>query len=192
MAIIPEDKDWTWALEKRCDECGFDAPAIEYERVPELTRAAAARLAAALDRPDVTVRPNDSTWSPLEYVAHTRDVSRLFRHRLHVALTCTAADPAPDVVGHDPTVTVLDGLPAFTNWDQDATAVAARYNESAPASVAAQLVAAADDVAADFAAVPEADRSRAARRDNGSLFTVTEMARYFLHDLVHHVHDIRA
>ncbi|MFE3823457.1 hypothetical protein ACFXO8_35465, partial [Nocardia tengchongensis] len=31
---------------------------------------------------------------------------------------------------------------------------------------------------------------RGGLRSNGSAFTIDSMARYFLHDLVHHVHDV--
>ena len=35
MAIVPDTKDWTWVLERPCDECGFDARSAErlYVRV---------------------------------------------------------------------------------------------------------------------------------------------------------------
>jgi hypothetical protein len=26
MPVVPDDKDWTWVLARRCPECGFDAP----------------------------------------------------------------------------------------------------------------------------------------------------------------------
>ena len=33
MTIVPDDKNWTWVLERECPECGFDAPAVDVERV---------------------------------------------------------------------------------------------------------------------------------------------------------------
>ena len=27
MPIVPDDKDWTWVLERRCPQCGFHYPA---------------------------------------------------------------------------------------------------------------------------------------------------------------------
>ena len=29
--IVPDDKDWTWVLERVCPECGFDARSIDVE-----------------------------------------------------------------------------------------------------------------------------------------------------------------
>ena len=69
-----------------------------------------------LARPDAARRPEPSTWSPLEYACHVRDVCRLFEQRLRLMLTQDA--------------------PTFDNWDQDETAVADRYGEQDPATVA--------------------------------------------------------
>lgn len=42
-AIVPDDKDWTWVLERPCPECGFDTAAIDGVDVAvELTRAGSA------------------------------------------------------------------------------------------------------------------------------------------------------
>ncbi|MFC4372582.1 DinB family protein [Nocardia halotolerans] len=172
--IAPDTKNWTWVLDRACAECGYDAQAVDYAALPELTLAATARIGAALQRADAHVRPDEHTWSVLEYAAHVRDVCRLFDTRLALML---AGDGAV--------------APQFENWDQDATAVAERYGEQDPAVVAAELSVAAEQVAAAFAAVP-ADRLelRGARSD-GSLFTVTSLGRYFLHDLAHHAYDVR-
>ncbi|MBF6219335.1 DinB family protein [Nocardia abscessus] len=175
MPIVPDVKDWTWVLERPCPECGFDATATAYESVPALTRDAADRFAAVLDRPGVRARPDESTWSALEYGAHVRDVCRLFDTRLALMLA-----GAPE-----------DEPPRFANWDQDETAVADRYNEQDPARVAAELDEAAERVARSFASVPPERRGLRGARSDGALFTVESFARYFVHDLVHHVHDVR-
>ncbi|WP_040776145.1 DinB family protein [Nocardia pneumoniae] len=175
MPIVPDVKDWTWVLERTCPECGFDAAATSYEAVPALTRETAARFAAVLDRDDVRARPDESTWSPLEYGAHVRDVCRLFDTRLGLML---AGDP--------------DGeIPRFANWDQDATAIGDRYSEQDPARVAVELDEAAECVARSFESVPQARRGLRGARSDGAVFTVESFARYFAHDLVHHVHDVR-
>lgn len=190
MSIAAEDKDWTWVLDRPCTECGYDGPGTAYDAVPGLTRAAAARFAAALERPDVAVRPNESTWAPIEYVAHVRDVCRMFRYRLDIALGNPAAPPA--VAAFDAQAGVADGLPVFANWNQDRTAEADDYLAQTPETVAAEVAEAAEIISRAFASVPESDRARAARRGNGSHFTIDSMATYFLHDLIHHLHDIRA
>ncbi|MFR9751428.1 DinB family protein [Nocardia sp. 004] len=176
MSIAPDVKDWTWVLERACPECGFDATATDYADVPALTRAAATRFIAVLGRPDVRARPDDSTWSALEYCAHVRDVCLLFDVRLGMVL---AGDPAGEI-------------PRFANWDQDATAVAERYGEQDPDRVAAELGEAAERIAHSFESVPRARRGLRGARSDGAVFTVDSLARYFLHDLIHHLRDVRA
>jgi hypothetical protein len=58
--------------------------------------------------------------------------------------------------------------------------------------VSAELTAAADRIAATFEQVGADQWSRPGRRSNGSVFTVDTLAPYFLHDLVHHAHDVGA
>ena len=85
--------------------------------------------------------------------------------------------------------------PRFANWDQDETAERERYAEQDPAEVGPALVAAAEAVAAQYDALlgePEATWSRRGLRSNGSEFSVDSIARYHLHDVVHHAHDVRA
>ena len=81
--------------------------------------------------------------------------------------------------------------PAFESWNQDDTAIADVYGAQDPAVVSAQLSAAAEDAAAAFDAIGEGDWERTGRRSNGSLFTVQTLGQYFLHDVTHHVHDVR-
>lgn len=171
MTITPDTKDWTWVLGERCPECDYDAQAIDHADVAGLLRANAASWPAVLARPDVRARPDEQTWSPLEYAAHVRDVFRLYRERLRLMVT-------------------LDD-PLYPNWDQDATAVAERYAEQDPARVADELVAAASALADDFDALDDGQWQRAGRRSDGVSFTIDTFARYFLHDVVHHLHDVR-
>ncbi|HWI33377.1 MAG TPA: DinB family protein, partial [Lapillicoccus sp.] len=70
----PDDKDWTWTLQRPCPECGFDAAGIEPVAIPALVRDAASRWPDVLARPDATIRPAPRAWSPLEYACHVRDV----------------------------------------------------------------------------------------------------------------------
>ncbi|MGW4739073.1 DinB family protein [Nocardia xishanensis] len=193
MPIVPDVKNWTWVLERVCPECGFDAAATAYEVVPALARDSADRLRAVLERPDARRRPDESTWSPLEYAAHVRDVCRIFAYRTAVATRTAAVDPrvpAFDARGLTADETP-DGLPVFSNWDQDATAIADRYDMQEPVAVSGELALAAEAAARAFEAVPVADRDLRVRRGDGSFFTVDSLAKYFAHDLVHHVHDVR-
>ncbi|NNH75885.1 DinB family protein [Nocardia uniformis] len=190
MPIVPDTKDWTWVLERSCADCGFDPDATAYDAVPGLLRDSATRFAAVLERPDIDARPDEFTWSALEYAAHVRDVCRIMTHRLDITLTASAV-PGPSIAGYDTTVTVADGIPMFANWDQDITATAENYAAQPAATVTTELTEAAETAARAFESVPPAARSRAARRSNGSQFTVDTLARYFVHDVVHHVHDVR-
>lgn len=169
-APVPDDKDWTWVLTTPCPDCGYRAGAAHHE-IPALIRGHVQRWVAVLARPDVAVRPDPTTWSPLEYGCHLRDVYRIFGERLQLMLT--ADDPA------------------FANWDQDATALARRYWAADPARTAEELVVAGTAIADAFAAVPDDAWERTGRRSNGSVFTVETLAWYFLHDDVHHLWDVR-
>lgn len=170
MAIIPDTKDWTWVLQHPCPECGFDAAGVDFALIPRLVQDNAARWQLVLQRTDVATRPDDQTWSPLEYAAHVRDVFRLFDERLALMLT--------------------EDDPVFPDWDQDATALGERYNEQVPAVVARELAEAAASVADAFAVVHPAGQGRTGRRSDGARFTVTTMGQYFVHDPVHHLHDV--
>jgi hypothetical protein len=80
--------------------------------------------------------------------------------------------------------------PQFANWDQDQTALADRYWDQEPARVADELSVECERIADDFARVTDDEWHRPGRRSNGSVFTVDTLARYLLHDAVHHVHDV--
>ncbi len=172
MAIVPDTKDWTWVLDKSCPECGFDSAAVAYDDIPVLTRTHAALWPDVLARKDVRVRPDESTWSALEYGAHVRDVFRIFTERVEL-------------------VRAQDN-PTFANWDQDIAAIEGRYWEQDPVRLRDDVLAAGESAAGAFAAVPVADRGRGSRRSNGSIFTIDSLARYFVHDIVHHSYDVGA
>ncbi|WP_308042849.1 DinB family protein [Micromonospora sp. PLK6-60] len=125
---------------------------------------------AALARPDAGRRPAPTVWSPVEYACHVRDTCRIFRQRLELMLD--------------------EDDPTFADWDQDAAAVAGNYHHQSPGTVAGQLAAEAEATAAAFDAVRPDQWERPGRRSNGSLFTVRRFAVYFLHDVLHHAHDV--
>lgn len=170
--IAPDDKDWTWVIERPCPECGFDPAAVDVRALGATLRATVPRWRAALAAPDVRRRPAPGVWSALEYGAHVRDVFRLFDERLRLMLD--------------------EDDPQFANWDQDATAVADRYDLQDPAVVSDELARAADVLAADYEAVADDAWDRRGRRSNGSRFTVRTLGVYLLHDVLHHVHDVGA
>ena len=172
MAIVPDEKDWTWVLERPCPECGFEAGAVRREELGDLIRTNAARWPDVLARPGVAERARDDRWSDLEYACHVRDVFRLYDERLAMMLA-------------------EDGV-EFPNWDQDATAVEDDYAGQDPATVARELVAAGEALAASFDAVAGDQWERTGLRSDGAHFTVDTFGRYFIHDPVHHLWDVGA
>jgi hypothetical protein len=171
MPIVADTKNWTWVIERPCPECGFDASDYGNTDIAPAILDNATSWPAVLSRPTVRVRPNDSTWSPLEYAAHVRDVLSVYRERLRL------------MVDTDD--------PLYPNWDQDETAVAERYNEQDPTTVGAQLTANAKDLASAFETLAPEQWLRVGRRSDGASFTISSMAKYMTHDLLHHRWDVR-
>ena len=125
------------------------------------------------DRKDwtwVLQRPRMDVWSSLEYACHVRDVHAVYDGRLRLVL---ATDD-----------------PLYPDWDQDATALASDYPGQDPAAVAEQLRTSGLSLADRFAGGTDWDRS--CRRSDGASFTVRSCAQYLLHDVEHHLWDVRA
>jgi hypothetical protein len=172
MPIVPDDKDWTWVLERPCPECGFDASAVPPESVAARLRANAAAWTHVLQMPSDLVRrrPTEDRWAPIEYACHVRDVCTLYHQRLDLMLR--------------------EDDPLYPNWDQDVTAVEENYREQDPDTVSVQLVDAAGGLAGAFDDVRGEQWLRPGRRSDGARFSIAEFSRYLLHDPVHHLYDV--
>lgn len=170
MPISPDTKDWTWVLTEPCPECGLAAGDVAPENIGRRVRDDLPRWQAVLAKPDAGVRPNGGIWSATEYACHVRDVCELFAARLELILS--------------------EDDPQFANWDQDATAIESDYASQLAAAVSRELVVAGTNVASAFDAVPADAWDRPGRRSNGSVFTARTLGQYFLHDIVHHLHDV--
>ncbi len=170
-AIAPDTKDWTWVLDRPCPECGFDATEVEPAGIGAAIRGNAEEWQQVLAAPGAATRPQPEVWSPTEYACHVRDVHRVFGGR--VALMLAEDDPR------------------FPNWDQDEAAVADRYDLQEPAEVGPALLAAAEAVATSYDEAAGDDWERPGTRSNGSVFTLDSLGRYHLHDVVHHLWDVR-
>lgn len=170
IAPPADDKDWTWVLEEVCPECGFDAAAVELDSLPERILSATASWPDLLAAPGAQTRPEPLVWSRLEYACHVRDALVIFTERNRLIRTVDT--------------------PRFPNWDQDATAVSSRYWEQSPEIVAAELTAATEASAAAWSGIDPDTWQRRGLRSNGSEFSLASLGRYFLHDLVHHLHDV--
>jgi hypothetical protein len=168
--ITPDAKDWTWVLGRPCPQCGFDAALVHPTDVGAHVLRDANEWIARLTEPGATTRPAPCVWSRLEYGCHVRDVHRIFDHRVQLMLN--------------------EDEPRFPNWDQDETAVSENYGAQDPVVVARELVEAANAVADTYGSVPADAWSRRGLRSNGSEFTIASIARYHLHDIVHHAWDV--
>jgi len=169
--IVPDTKDWTWVLGQACPDCGFDASTCPADTVPGLLRGNAVRWQQLLgDGAIHPGRPVPGVWSPLEYACHVRDVYERFDHRISLMLT--------------------EWNPLYPNWDQDATAVAERYEEQDPAAAVHSLSRAAEALAVLLEGVSPTDQQRPGRRSDGASFTVDTIARYMIHDPLHHLWDV--
>lgn len=159
-------------LERPCPACGLDAASVSGPDVAPMLRSSNSLWQDVLRGKDVRLRPEPSTWSPLEYACHVRDVCHRFDARLRLMLSRDDPD--------------------FENWDQDAAAIASRYGHQDPAVVAAELDEAARSFAALLESLTEDQWHRTGRRSDGAQFSVDSFARYFVHDVVHHLHDVGA
>jgi hypothetical protein len=171
MPIVPDDRNWTFVLDELCPECQFDTQAFPREELGSLIRANAAQWPTLLTPANASERPNDHTWSALEYGCHVRDVFRLYHYRLDLMLANDGAH--------------------FANWDQDETAIANRYHEQNAETVTAELVADADKLADRFDTVKGNQWQRTGFRSDGAAFTIETFGRYCMHDPAHHIHDVQ-
>ncbi len=149
----------------------FEAAAFARDEVGRMIRDNAAGWQRVLARADAARRPNENTWSPLEYGCHVRDVFRLYDRRLGLMLA--------------------EDDPTFENWDQDATAESEAYGAQDPARVAVELDEAALRLAHRFDDVAGDQWGRLGRRSDGARFTVESFACYMIHDPIHHLYDVR-
>jgi SAM-dependent methyltransferase len=169
--LEPDTKDWTWVLERPCEECGLDVSAVERHDLPHAFRANAQVWLALMADPDAAERTHPDRWSTLEYACHVHDVHQIFHDRVSSML--------------------VEDTPRFANWDQDETALDKRYDSQMASIVGPTLVASAYAVGDLYASIPPLSWHRRGVRSDGSEFTVESLGKYHLHDVVHHLHDVR-
>ena len=131
----------------RCAECGFEAATVSPGNGESTVRAVGRRFQAPLTRPlpgedldqILRSRPDPDTWSALEYAAHVRDVIALWGSTLHLALIQDRPHlplPEPDLA--------------------DRLATDSAYNRQDPVTVAHELSANAERMAAKIATIARA------------------------------------
>ncbi len=163
--------------EPDCGECGFAYTDLAAADTPAAIRAFGRRFRAPLTRflkgedgdALVRTRPAPDTWSALEYAAHVRDVFGNYERWV----VQTLAEDRPVLEGPGPDTLAAEG----------------RYNELDPVTVADELAATAERLAATIEAVPEDGWERVGiRRDEERSVAFT--ARRAVHEGNHHLLDI--
>lgn len=165
------------STEPDCEECGFAYSSVGAPDAPSAIRAFARRYRAPLTRflPGedgdalLRTRPQEGTWSALEYAAHVRSVFAAYERWIRQTL----AEDRPVLEGPGP----------------DEGAAAGRFNEQDPETVAGELAGNAERLAATLETVPEEGWARVGlRRDEerSVLFT----AQRAVHEGNHHLLDI--
>lgn len=165
--------DWTWVLERPCPQCGYAAGEADSRQVSNELRGNTQQWLELLagDPAELARRPRPDKWAPIEYAFHVRDVCEIYDQRLRLMLT-------------------EDG-PRYPNWDQDATAVEKDYLSADPPTVASELTLWSSKLADLFDTVTGEQWNRTGYRSDGADFTVDTFARYFIHDPIHHLWDVR-
>ncbi|RDI63859.1 DinB family protein [Nocardia pseudobrasiliensis] len=158
-----------------CAECGFEYDLTLAEQVPALATEYAAEYGDLLKVDDSALRkrPAPEVWSPLEYACHMRDVLLVQRERILAARRTTT--PTVEPMGRDERV------------DHDG------YSEQDPADVTRQLRDATLLFTGDLTRLTAEDLERTL------IFPFPEptehslrwMAMHTLHELRHHLVDIR-
>ncbi|WP_436530611.1 FtsK/SpoIIIE domain-containing protein [Actinoplanes sp. HUAS TT8] len=156
-----------------CAECGFTYGSVSAADLPARLRSAGALYASALlATPDLRRRPSPEVWSPLEYTCHVRDMLRVQRERVALALA-------------------VDG-PAFTPMGRDERPLRDDYNGQDPYVVLSDLDQAAESLAAAFASMTAAELARTGTY-NWPVTAARNMlwvGRHTVHETVHHLLDI--
>lgn len=170
---------------ERCKECGFEYDLSEARRAGQSIVEGVAEFAVILRARDVDVaaRPQPSTWSPLEYGCHLRDVLLVQRERV---LAARRADrPSFDPMGRDERVE-HDGYA-----EQDPDDVARQLTDAAQmfANVLNRL--GPDDMGPHEMGPDEWDRSVIYNYPKRSERSLRWVAVHTVHEVHHHLLDVR-
>jgi hypothetical protein len=161
----------------RCDECAFVYDELALVDVAATLRSVGpryeVRIAGASDV-EVRTRPRADVWSVLEYECHVRDVLRVQRDRVALAL--------------------VEERPDFTPMRREARVVNDRYNEQDPAVAAAEITEAANALASAVEVLTPSqwERTGIHHWPATSERTVAWLARHTVHECEHHLRDIDA
>ena len=160
-----------------CPECGLDYDSVAPGDIPVSLRSFPRRYRAAVagftddETADALVhrRPDDKTWSVVEYIAHVADLWELFAVGLQ---------------------DMANGRPVSVEvWDPDARATSERYNDRAADAVLDELTAAAERLADVLDDVHGEAWSNTFEFEWGERDLLT-MARNAVHEGRHHLRDV--
>jgi DinB superfamily len=160
---------------ERCLECGFDYDGIARDDVPGVLRSLGVEYRDTLgeiDDPVLRAHPLPDTWSALEYACHMRDVFRVLRERVQLALA--------------------EEEPAFAPMRREERVTEERYNEQQPAHVGREITDAADSLAGALEALDEDGWNRTGNYNwpERRVRTVDWIGRHAIHEGQHHLLDI--
>ena len=172
-AASVDEPDWLVVVASgHCAVCELTAGHGPSSGLAGRLRDEAHRWAALLrdaDDDDVRRRPGPGRWSALEYGVHVRDVLSVFTERV----LRTLAETEPELGW----------------WDHDAAIADGFANESDRAAVGDDLVENAARLAEVLSRVAGDQWERGATRRESERFTVDLLARFALHEVVHHRDD---
>jgi DinB superfamily len=160
----------------RCPECSYDYESLGRAEISQAVLALADehRLLLAFVPPQrLRAHPRPASWSVLEYACHVRDVLRIQRQRVALALA--------------------QDTPRFVAMRRDERAVEERYNEQDPALVAAELTYAARQFAAALGELDDEGwlRTGVYLWPAPAIRTLEWVGRRTAHELAHHLFDDR-
>ena len=160
---------------EKCDGCGFVWDDVSWQHIPSLLRATAHEMVAELVQQESnwTRRPSDQRWSTREYACHVRDVLLSLRERLILA-------------------SVLDHPTGTAIYRDDRIRIGLYANENV-SDVVNDLVMAADLAARTIAVLPNGfdGRTMTYSAQTPADVTLQWVAAQGLHEVVHHLGDIR-
>jgi hypothetical protein len=171
---MADTKDWTVVLRQVCDECSHDVGNIAPDDLAEVLFDGVDGWHDVLngdhvDPARLVTRPAPQTWSPVEYGSHVADVIDVFQQRIFLMLT--------------------EDNPTFASFDPEAAV--AGYAGRSPAETAARIAGAANRIGDVFSSLAPHLWDRPGVRGDGASFTVLSISRYLLHDMLHHLFDVR-
>lgn len=172
MTLPPEvpgdDRDWTFVIDHGCTECGFEP--FPPHQMGDRLRSAAKRWSSVLQRDDATQRPDQQTWSPMEYACHVRDMIMVLHQRVEAMLN--------------------QRNPELADFDGDAEAVRREYWRADRSTGLTELTQNAQRTADLVGTVNGQQWELPGRRSDGFEFTIATLCLYIGHEMEHHLYDV--